>query len=114
MHVALMWLAYLVGQLVSLLMKADLSARSPQTPWNSIKAYIHQNRDGVLVRFFIASCLFWVLNTFPSAIAQAVGGLGYQIPKQLLTNYGTAGVYGAVADKLVDYLLERYNLKVGG
>ena len=95
-----LWIIFLIGQLVALIMRADTSAACKFTPWMTIRQYMAANLGLVVGKTFVASLLFWVWWHDPALLSL----LGVDASK-LPLNCVTAGLYGMVSDKIAEYVL---------
>ena len=53
----IMWMLFLVGQILSVLMRADTFSSSKYTPWHNAWAYIEAHALSLIYTFFISSML---------------------------------------------------------
>lgn len=100
-----LWGVYILGQVVSTLMRADQNASmSKFTPWNTIRQYVTAHQNAFLWRFFLASALFWLWWHTPEDLAM----IGMKKASLFPLNVGTAAIYGLFSDKVVNYFLIKF------
>jgi hypothetical protein len=99
-----LWGLYVVGQILSVLMRADLMSASSHTPWKNTWDYMHDHIGSILYRSFISTTLFWIWWRSP----QLYVIMGFDVGKHFPLTPATAGLYGVVSDKIVNYLMSMF------
>jgi hypothetical protein len=100
-----MWLMFLLGQGLSILMRADLFASSKYTPWHNVWAYLQAHVASLLYTLFFSSCLFWLWWRDPYILMN----WGINVARYFPLTLATAGLYGAMSDKVVSYIMTKSN-----
>jgi hypothetical protein len=106
LHKVLLWSLYLMGQCVHLFMKANLSARSQITPWDSISGYIRAHWTELLFKFFTNTMIFmlwWQNPAFFNVLLQKLW-TSADITSVLPLTPATAGIYGLFCDVLLGWV----------
>jgi hypothetical protein len=101
----IMWMLFLVGQILSVLMRADTFSSSKYTPWRNAWAYIEAHALSLIYTFFISSMLFWIWWRAPYILT----AWGLNVARYFPLTLATAGLYGVVSDKVVSYALTKFN-----
>lgn len=104
-----LWGMLVLGQAMAILMKGDQESMSKYTPWGNVWGYIKAHQNTVLIRVFLANCLFMVWHTSPALL----GAFGYSGPI-LPVNYATAGIYGVFSDKVLDWVMHKMGCSFDG
>lgn len=108
----LVWIFYLLGQVLHMLLKAQASVASLNSPVNSYGVYFRRNGLALLVRFFAGTCLFILW----SAGAGSIFGeqfLPVMSGSSLLTKAAVAGMFGLGTDSIADKVLAHFPLLEG-
>lgn len=108
----LLWAFYLLGGVLSVWKRANLSASATHTPWDSVKGYLVAHGPQIGINFLLSSGLFWVMwhdTAFLSKLLQYFGvNKDFDVP----LNPFTAAVYGVFSDQLMDFLVSKIGTKV--
>ena len=103
----LIWLFYLLGQLLHVLKRASMAIRSKSNSLRSRAAYIAFCWDALLVRLVLCAGLFAALLTNPRAVTKLLSGLGVSISADIPMDPGTALIFGYFADSVLDWLVSK-------
>jgi len=114
-----LWGAFLLGQAVHVLKRADLSASSPISAGTQLTQWFQRNWPNVVQRLFYCSLLFmiWLASgtgdTTLGKILEAVGGTVVQkylpVPAQLsLIVIVSSMAFGFFGDSAIDYLQAKF------
>lgn len=100
------WIAYLIGQVLHILKRAQLSSWNPATPGDSIRAFLRANWVDVLIRFTLCTAGFIVWASQPQFVEVVLEKFGASDWLNILqVNVLTAMAYGFAADSVFDYVL---------
>lgn len=102
MKIFLLYLFVILGEAAHVLMRAWLSSRSSLTPWNTVRDYIAAHWPPIVVRWFLALCFFAAWVESPKFLDQFLGRFGVSIGFDLPLNKATAGMFGYLADSILD------------
>ena len=102
--VAWVWICYIIGQCVGILIHSDQDVMNKFTPWKTLWNYLVAHQNSVLYKFAIETALFWIWWHTP----QDLGMFGLEKAKLLPLNPATAVIYGAFSDRIVGYVMAKF------
>ncbi len=106
-HTTMIWILYLLGQIVHILKRAGMTVRSKSTSIHSHFEFIAFYWDVLLVRVVLCAGLFWVLLTNPRGLTELFAMLGAGITADISVDLGTALIFGYFADSVLDWLVSK-------
>lgn len=108
-----LWGVYILGQLLSMWKRANLSANSAFTPWQNVRQYVMGHGPQMGINFLLSMGLFWMVwhdTTSLSRLLQVVGvSKDFDVP----LNPFTAAVYGVFSDNIMDFVVAKGSARLG-
>jgi len=97
---------YLLAAALHQIVRANQSANSTFTPWDTVREYAARFWPTMVTRFVLGTAIYALWWTQPTWTA-AVLPFG-----ELPLTYGTSIIYGWFSDSLLEKILSRFNVKL--
>jgi hypothetical protein len=109
LSVLVLWVAFFVGQMVYILMRASWAIRSKTNPVKSRWDFFYMWWDVILVRTLIEVALFWMYKSYPDVLTSlaAKAGLTWNLSLPLVPP--VAFFVGLTADFMLDWVLAHFS-----
>ncbi|HEY6026068.1 MAG TPA: hypothetical protein VIV09_04135 [Pseudolabrys sp.] len=108
-----LWACYILGQFFSMWKRANLSARSEYSPWDSIRQYVRGHAPQMGINFLLCTGLFWSVWHDTSSLSKLLQVVGVSKDFDVPLNPFTAAVYGVFGDNVMDFVVAKLGAKVG-
>jgi hypothetical protein len=95
------WAAYMIGQLLHVLKRADMSVKSKISGVASIRQFLSLNWIAIVIRLGAGAALYELVWRNPKVIGAL---LGVSWLEQLPMGWAVAFLFGLLSDLLVDWL----------
>jgi hypothetical protein len=107
MHASFLWVFYIVGGILSMWKRANLSANNVHTPWQNVKEYASAHGPQLGINILLSTALFWSWWHDPAALPRLLSFIGLQADYQLPLNPFTSAIYGIFSDNLMDFIVAK-------
>jgi hypothetical protein len=107
-----LWGFYILGGVLSVWKRANLSANQKFTPWQNVRQYAVAHGPQIGINFLLSSGLFWVMWHDTSFLAKILQYFGINKDFDVPLNPFTAAVYGVFSDQIMDFIVAKISVKV--
>lgn len=103
----LIWVIYIAGQLLHVLIRASYSIANKNNPIHTLGAYFKAYWAALSGRFFVETMMFWLWIGNPQFLMWIIHRFGFNMDVTLPLTPALAGIYGFSADVVLDYVTSK-------
>lgn len=108
----LYWLCYLLGQVALTYIRADASAASDVSAWNSVRDYLRHHQRDIIRTFILATVLYIGWWRDPALLAKLISYTGVTFdPSAVPVTKFSSFIFGGASQFAVEYLWQRIKTK---
>lgn len=108
-----LWAFYILGQLLSMWKRANLSAQSQFSPWENVRQYVRGHAPQMGINFLLCTGLFWTVWHDTTSLSRLLQVIGISKDFDVPLNPFTAAVYGVFGDNVMDFVVAKFAGRVG-
>ena len=108
----MLWAFYILGGLLSVWKRANLSKSKDYTPWGTVKQYLVAHGPQIGINFLLSTGLFWTVWHDTTFLSRMLVYIGIQKDFEVPLNPFTAAIYGVASDNLMDFIVAKISNKI--